>query len=112
MAIITKTELMNQLKTLVGDDTSDNALNIIGDLSDTLDDMEKKANGGGEDWEKKYKENDAMWRQKYKDRFFNGLSSMDKEFEDGKGNKSDDTDELEDTRKTTYESLFEEKKGD
>ena len=112
MAIKSKADLMNQLKTLVGDDTSDNALNTITDFSDTLDDMEKKANGGGEDWEKKYKENDAMWRQRYKERFFNGSSPLDKEFEDGKDNQSNNTDESEDTRKTTYESLFEEKKGD
>lgn len=112
MAIKTKADLMNQLKTLVGDDTSDNSLNIIADFSDTLDDMEKKANGEGEDWKKKYEENDAQWRQKYKDRFFNGASQFDKEIEDQKEKKPDGTDESEDARKTTFESLFEEKKGD
>lgn len=72
MAVKEKSVLMEQLKTILGDNISDDALSLVEDVSDTIDDLHNKAQGDGEDWEKKYKENDAMWRERYKERFFNG----------------------------------------
>ena len=93
---------MNMVKTLVGDDTSDATLEMISDISDTLDDLETKATGDGTDWKKKFEENDAQWRQKYKDRFFssdNGEKTEQRE--------EQNTDEQTDANlKTNYEELF------
>ena len=69
MAIRTKSELMELLKNRIGEDTSDEALTLIEDFTDTLDSMENEANDGT-DWKTKYEQNDAEWRQKYKNRFF------------------------------------------
>lgn len=72
MAVIDKSKLMEQLKTFIGDNTSDEALSFVEDVADTYDDLQNKANGDGEDWKKKFEENDAEWRQRYRDRFFEG----------------------------------------
>ena len=61
---LTKEQLLESIKTKFADDTSDETLKFIEDLTDTINDMDSG------DWENKYKENDAMWRQKYKERFF------------------------------------------
>ena len=75
MAIVSKEELLKQIKTLLGDNTSDEALKLIEDATDTLD-----ANKGGEDVEKLNKRIteleeekkllDESWRTKYRERFF------------------------------------------
>lgn len=66
MAVKTDDELMEQLKTKLGEDTSDEALSLMTDLRDTLQDR-----AGSEDWHQKYDELDADWRKKYRDAFFN-----------------------------------------
>lgn len=101
MAVRTKSEIMELVKALVGEDTSDETLNSIADISDTLDDLEKKGNGDDTDWKKKYEENDAQWRQKYKDRFFSGEAPKEEKLEP----KADD-DETTNELKTDFEQLF------
>ena len=97
VAIRTKEELMESIRSRLGDDNSDEAIGLLEDISDTYTDMETKANGGGEDWKSKYEANDAAWRQKYRDRFF------------GKGSDDDDEpDEQPDSKPMTYEQLFKE----
>lgn len=71
MSIKTKEEILSTMKDLLKDDTSDMALSILEDVSDTFDDFQSKAEGDGTDWKKKYEDNDNEWRQKYRDRFFN-----------------------------------------
>lgn len=68
MAIKTKDELIQSLNAVLGDNASDEALALMEDVSDTLDD---KAAKDGVDWEQKYRENDAAWRTRYRDRFMN-----------------------------------------
>lgn len=100
MAVKTKEELLDILKTKVGDDTSDETIAFIEDITDTLTDYERKiANSENEDWKTKYEENDKMWREKYRERFFS--KNVDEEVED----------EVEDdgTKQLSYEDLFEEK---
>lgn len=63
----TKEEILNSIKDILKDDTSDSALSLIEDLSDTLD---AKETSDETDWKTKYEENDAQWRKKYRDRFF------------------------------------------
>lgn len=70
MAILKNEEILAKIKALVGDDTSDETLQFIEDVSDTITDYAAKASDTT-NWEQKYKENDDAWRKKYRDRFFN-----------------------------------------
>lgn len=68
--IRSKTELMEQIRSRLGEDTGDDALSFLEDVSDTLDDLESKA-ADPEDWHQKYNDLDTEWRQRYRDRFYN-----------------------------------------
>lgn len=70
MAVRTREEILESIRTRVGEATDDDTISFIEDVTDTLTDLETKANGDGEDWEKKYRENDESWRKKYTERFF------------------------------------------
>ena len=99
MAVKTKDELLEIIKERIGDDTSDETISFIEDITDTLSDYEEKAtNSDTEDWKTKYEENDKMWREKYRERFFS--KEVEKEDEDF----SDD-----EVKSLSYDDLFEEK---
>lgn len=70
MAVLNKEQILAKLKERIGEDTSDEAIQFIEDVSDTINDYETKTKDTN-DWQKKYKENDDAWRKKYRDRFFN-----------------------------------------
>lgn len=72
MAIKSKEELLASIKARFGEDTSDDALSLYEDLSDTISDYEEKAKGDGKDWKAEAERIDKEWREKYRDRFFNG----------------------------------------
>ena len=95
--IKSKEELLATVSARFEGDTSDEAISLFEDLSDTLTDMETKANGDGTDWKAKYEENDAEWRKKYKERFFNTSGNEDG-IEDGNGE--------EPPIKRTFDDLF------
>lgn len=69
MAVRTTDEILESIKTLVGDSTEDADLEFLEDVTDTLSDLRSKSEGQ-EDWKTKYEENDKQWREKYRDRFF------------------------------------------
>ena len=69
MAVRTTEEILESIKTRVGDSTDDADLEFLEDVTDTLSDLKSKTEGQ-EDWKTKYEENDKMWREKYRDRFF------------------------------------------
>ena len=96
--IKSKAEILEIIKARVGDDTSDETLTMIEDISDTLTDLEKKAAGDGKDWKAEAERIDAEWRQKYKERFFSPAPD------------EDPPEDPEPPRPLTYESLFIEKK--
>lgn len=99
MAVRTKDELLEIIKGRIGDDTSDETISFIEDITDTLSDYEEKAtNSDTEDWKTKYEENDKMWREKYRERFFS------KEVE-----KEDEDFEEDEVKSLSYDDLFEEK---
>ena len=98
MAVKTRDELLSSIRTRLGDDTSDEALALIEDMSDTLIDYEQRANGDGIDWKSRYEENDTQWRNKYRDRFFN-TGTDDNEIRDEPDSK----------KSLKFEDLFEEK---
>ena len=70
MAVKNKDEIFEAIKIRVGDKTDDETISFLEDVSDTLTDLETKANGDGEDWKTKYEENDKSWRERYTNRFF------------------------------------------
>lgn len=92
MAVLSFDELIAKIKTKIGEDTSDESIELLEDVTDTFN-----ANNDGEDWKTKYEENDKEWRKKYIDRF-SGSG----------GSEPDDEEEEEEEEKTTFEDLFKE----
>ena len=78
MAVRTKEELLDLIKGRIGEDTGDEALTLIEDISDTYDDLETKSKDP-ENWHEKYNQLDADWRQRYKDRFYNDEAQLPEE---------------------------------
>lgn len=81
MAIKTKAELLESLRSLLNENTSDEALSLIEDIDDTVSDYETKTTDST-NWKEKYENNDAEWRKRYHDRFFNSSSSDEEEQQD------------------------------
>lgn len=63
MAKLSKDELIEKVKKYVGDRTDDETIEIIEDISDSIDSSD------ADEWRQKFKENDKMWRDKYISRF-------------------------------------------
>ena len=70
MAVRNKEEILEAIKTRVGEQTDDETISFLEDVSDTFTDLETRANGDGEDWKTKSEENDKSWRERYTNRFF------------------------------------------
>lgn len=64
MAKLSKDELIEKVKKYVGDRTDDETIEIIEDITDSIDTSD------ADEWRQKYEENDKMWRDKYVSRFF------------------------------------------
>ena len=72
MAVLNKEQFLARLQERIGEDTSDEAMTFIEDMTDTFNDMETRSNGqSDEQWKQKYADLDKSWREKYKARFFN-----------------------------------------
>ena len=69
MSVKSKEDLLNGAKAIFGESETDEVLEFLGDVTDTLGDYENRVNDK-EDWKTKYEENDSSWRKKYKERFF------------------------------------------
>ena len=87
MAVLKREEFFTRLNERLGSDTSEEGIAFLEDMTDTFNDMEKRAQGDGVNWEERCKQIDADWRKKYQHRFFNGGSmnvptSVDEEEED------------------------------
>lgn len=63
MAKLSKDELIEKVKKYVGDRTDDETIEIIEDISDSIDSSD------ADEWKQKFEENDKMWRDKYISRF-------------------------------------------
>jgi len=70
----TKSEILSQLKVILKDDTSDEAVSLLEDITDTLDDTDTDVledyKKRVEELETRVKETEDFWRSKYTDRFF------------------------------------------
>ena len=99
MAVRTKEELLASLRASLTDETADDSIALIEDISDTLTDAETKAKGDGINWEQKYKDNDASWRKRYTERFYNAeVEGVPEQEQAGE----------QEPRKLTFENLFKE----
>lgn len=97
MSVVDRDELIKRFSELLTDDTSDEVIKLTEDLSDTLNDYDKRVNDK-EDWKTKFEENDAEWRKKYKERFLNTSNS-----EEGDNQDPDE----DDYKNVTFNDLFE-----
>lgn len=95
----TQEELLASIRRILGDNTSDEALALIEDTTDTMSDLVGRIENAG-DWQKRYEDNDADWRKRYRDRFYEGV-----DIEDGDGRKDETV-----VENLTYDKLFEEEK--
>ena len=95
------TEIMETLRTYLGDDVSDEALEFIENVNDTLADYERRV-ADVTDWESKYNELDNEWRKRYRDRFFEAGS------EDENGSYIEDVNDIEEQNEApkTFDDLF------
>lgn len=100
MAIKSREELLKSLNTLIGDNSTDENLAILEDVTDTLKDYEDKTADQTE-WKAKYEQNDADWRKKYRDRFMSGEKIKEEQEEDV----------IKDSKTLTFDSLFKEREG-
>lgn len=75
MAVRTDEELIQAISNCLGEDnTTDEALNLLTDVRDTLS---SKVQADGEEWHNKYDELDASWRKRYHDAFFSNPEQVD-----------------------------------
>ena len=100
MAIKSKDEILEQIQARFGEDTSDETISFLEDVTDTFTDLETRASGDGVDWKAKYEENDNEWRQKYRDRFFSP------EVNDNEGDTVVDTNLDDSEPPKTFDDLF------
>ena len=100
MAIKSREDLLKSLNTLIGDNSTDENLAILEDVTDTLKDYEEQT-ADQTDWKSKYEQNDADWRKKYKELFLSGETIKDEQEEDVK----------KDSKPLTFDSLFKEREG-
>lgn len=72
MPILSREQYFARLHDKIGDDTTDDSISFLEDMTDTYNDLEKKTRCDGVDWEKKYHDLDESWKKRYRHRFFNG----------------------------------------
>lgn len=89
-------EILEEVKARVGEQTDDETIAFLEDVTDTFTDLETKAKGDGTDWKTKYEENDTEWRKKYTERFYSSDPNNDQE-----SPKPDDT-----PKPKTFAELF------
>ena len=88
MAIKTREEIISSLTTILGDNTTDEALELLTDVRDTLG-QESDAQRIVE-LENQLQEQDATWRKKYRDAFLSGADESFNEEDERKPKSFDD----------------------
>lgn len=106
--IKSKEDILKSISVIVGENNSDEAIALIEDVTDTIDDFQKRVDGDGKDYKKLYesevsarKEDNDNWKKKYVDRFFNpeAEKEIEKEIE-----KQKEVEELE--KNLSFDDLF------
>ena len=104
MSVLNKEDFFSKIKARIGDDSSDDALSFIEDMTDTFNDLESRTNDS-ENWKQKYDDLDKTWREKYRARFFDAGTTPD----DVKDDQKDDV--LDDAEEKDFDDLFTEREG-
>lgn len=99
MSILSRDDFFREIKSHIGDDSSDESLTFLENITDTYNDLETRANGDGTDWKAEAQRIDNEWRAKYKERFFSGKVDDD---------DNDDKPKDDKPKKLTFENLFKE----
>ena len=102
MAVKTRDEIMEVIRRRIGEDTSDEAIALLEDLTDTFTDYETRV-ADKTDWKAKYDEMDANWRKKYMDRFSGKTGDEIKEEQEEQIK--------DDSEPRTFDELFTEREG-
>ena len=102
MAIKTRDEIIEAVRKRIGEDTSDEAISLLEDVTDTFADYETKV-ADKTDWKTKYDEMDASWRKKYMDRFSGKAGEKVKEEQEEQTK--------DDSEPRTFDELFTEREG-
>ena len=93
-----KEEIIASLKSIIGEDSSDEAITLLEDVTDTLSVDNSAITAELEEMKQKYTDLDNEWRKRYRDRFYGDVDTSE-------------DDVLRDALKPqalTYDSLFEE----
>lgn len=108
MAVRTKDELLTVFSEIVGDDSRDEVIQYMEDLSDTYDEMANSSDSALSDelkaLKEKYEKLDREWREKYRDRFL-------KKSEESTEEKVSENEGEENKKSYEYKELFKEEKG-
>lgn len=102
MAVKTRDEIVEAVRKRIGEDTSDEAISLLEDVTDTLADYETRV-ADKTDWKTKYGEMDASWRKKYMDRFSGKTGEEVKEEQEEQIK--------DDSEPRTFDELFTEREG-
>ena len=94
--IKTKDEIISMISQRIGDDNSDEAISLLEDVTDTLNDFETRS-ADTTNWKQRYEDNDKEWREKYKERFMTGETPKDEEIDEPEDDKQ---------KKYSYDDLF------
>ena len=99
---LTKEQLLEKIKPIIGDSTDDNVLSLLEDINDTF-------NSSDEDYKIKYEEevkgraeDNKNWAVKYRDTFFNPKAKEELENID---NNNDENNE-EEYKQLTFDMVF------
>ena len=96
MAVKTREEILESLRGRFGEETTDEDIAMLEDITDTFKDFEEKTSDAT-NWKNKYEENDKAWKKKYSDRFFS---------KDDDKNEPDEPEEPDDKQMKTFDDLF------
>lgn len=102
MAVKTRDEIVEAVRKRIGEDTSDEAISLLEDVTDTFEDYETRV-ADKTDWKTKYDEMDASWRKKYMDRFSGKTGEEVKEEQEEQIK--------DDSEPRTFDELFTEREG-
>lgn len=95
MAVKSKAEILDAIRGVVSDSDSDDALELMGDVSDTIDSFDSYASEI-EKLKKEKEDLDKSWRERYRNRFY------------GKVDEEQDFTEVERDKPKKFEDLFKE----
>lgn len=88
MAVKTRDEIMSRLNEVFGENDSDDVLEIMTDISDTLGNQSDAQRIS--ELENQLDEQDKAWRKKYRDAFLNGTDEPDEPEEPRKPRRFED----------------------